>query len=140
MRPGAYCLLDHTADLAMAVFVRTQSELFIHAGLAMFDVMVQGPTDMERYSHSLRISGRDQPDLMVNWLRELLYLWSGRHQVVVEITIAALTEIHLAAVVATVDFDPDRHEILREIKAVTYHRIMVEKRSDQWRAEVVFDL
>ena len=37
-------------------------------------------------------------------------------------------------------FDPVRHRIEREIKAVTYHQASVTKTGDGWLARVVFDV
>jgi SHS2 domain-containing protein len=37
-------------------------------------------------------------------------------------------------------FDPARHRILKEIKAVTYHQASVEKTGDVWVARVIFDV
>jgi SHS2 domain-containing protein len=37
-------------------------------------------------------------------------------------------------------FSSEKHEILREIKAVTYHQLILEKRDNCWFAQVIFDL
>ena len=46
----------------------------------------------------------------------------------------------LHAVLETVPFNPERHEIINEIKAVTYHQIEVAEKGDHWEAQVIFDL
>jgi SHS2 domain-containing protein len=40
----------------------------------------------------------------------------------------------------TVPFNPTLHEVVTEIKAVTYHRIEVVREKDGWQATVIFDL
>jgi SHS2 domain-containing protein len=36
--------------------------------------------------------------------------------------------------------DPRRHRLLREVKAITYHGLKVEKVDDEWLAEVIVDI
>jgi SHS2 domain-containing protein len=37
-------------------------------------------------------------------------------------------------------FDPTRHASRREIKAVTYHQLMVENSPNGWRSRTIFDV
>jgi len=37
-------------------------------------------------------------------------------------------------------FDPSRHELDMEVKAITYHGLKVEREADGWLAEVIVDL
>ena len=140
MKHKAYRLMDHTADLGMEVYGRDPWELYTNAAGALYDILVQGPVARNCEQHSFKIGGADQADLMVNWLRELLFLWNGRQQIVQQVTIDALSEIVLEATVMTVAYDPERHHILREIKAVTYHRIAVAQLKSAWRAQIYFDV
>jgi SHS2 domain-containing protein len=77
---------------------------------------------------------------MVNWLRELLYLWNGKKKFIKKITLSFITEKELSALVTYDLFDPDIHEVKNEIKAVTYHQIKVEQMSGGWNARVIFDV
>lgn len=140
MKQKIFRLIDHTADLGMEVFGRDLPALYANAGMALFDLLVHGQASRDYQQYNLRIRGEDRADLMVNWLRELLYFWNGRQQIVRQLIIRALSETVLEAEVMATDYDPDCHRILREIKAVTYHRIAVETRKAGWRARVFFDL
>ncbi len=73
-----YRIIDHTADLGLLVFGADPSEVFATAARAMFDIMVSPDSVCAEQSLNLQVEGADWPDLMVNWLRELLYLWSGK--------------------------------------------------------------
>ena len=37
-------------------------------------------------------------------------------------------------------YDPARHSLTREVKAITYHELVVEKTADGWLAEVIVDI
>ncbi len=77
---------------------------------------------------------------MVRWLGEILYLFEGDNLVVISTDIHALTPLRLEATLRTIPFDPLNHEILCEIKAVTYHQIQVIPKGNLWEARVIFDL
>ena len=36
-------------------------------------------------------------------------------------------------------FDPERHHLVEDLKAVTYHNLRVEETAAGWRAVIVFD-
>lgn len=137
-----YRWFDHTADLGMEIFGEDAAHLFANAGRALSAgiVSVKRAPLLHRHTHELTIEGEDWADLMVNWLRELLYLWNGRQQIVHRFQFRTLVENRLSAVVVADAFDPERHCVEKEIKAVTYHQIEVRPESDGWRARVVFDV
>ena len=77
---------------------------------------------------------------MVNYLRELLYLWTGNEKLVKLIDILDISDTAVSARVSMAHYQPEQHEILHEIKAVTYHQIEVGRTADGWQATVVFDV
>ena len=135
-----YRLIDHTADFGMQVFGSDSQELFTNAALALFDVI----TDMDvlegRNSCNITASGEDWPDLMINWLREVLYLWNGKEMLVKSVQILSLSENNISAKIYFDAYMPDRHIIKTEIKAVTYHQIQVKSSPSGWKARVIFDI
>jgi SHS2 domain-containing protein len=139
--PDVYEPLEHTADAGMVAYGRDLPELFAHAAWAMFDIMSDATTI--RPQHSLRVdieAAADLEDLMVQWLGELLYLYDTRRFLGCAASFARLEPTRLSATVQGETFDPQRHPIDTEIKAVTYHQITVEQVDGRWQARVVFDL
>ncbi|MBI5896500.1 MAG: archease [Desulfobacterales bacterium] len=137
-----YKLFDHTADLGMEFFGKDALALFTHAGRALFEVMVSraGHPAQALHHYEFFLQGEDWADLMVNWLRELLFLFNGHRQLLHQLRITSLSPTELRAEVTTDDYLPARHRIEKEIKAVTYHQVAVEQNEDGWRARVVFDV
>ena len=88
----------------------------------------------------MEVSGEDWADLMINWLREILYLWNGKERLVKSADITSLSETRLTAQVPFDPYDPDRHVIKTEIKAVTYHQIQVKRTPSGWTARIIFDI
>ncbi len=135
-----YKLINHTADLGIHVFGTDPVELFANAAFATFDMLTEIDSLKSLKTTNLKVTGDDWSDLMVNWLRELLYLWNGKELLVKKAQILALSENELSANVELDPFDPDRHEIKIEIKAVTYHQIQVSSSPQGWEAKIIFDV
>jgi SHS2 domain-containing protein len=136
-----YILLDHTADLGVRIRGTSPADLFENACKTL-DYIIFGivPPAEKPCSRKISLSGSDLADLMVRWLSEILYLFDGEHLVVANADIHTLSTKDLKATLTTTPFDPDYHEVLREIKAVTYHGIKVTREKGIWTAEVIFDL
>jgi SHS2 domain-containing protein len=135
-----YRFIDHTADFRLEIFGVDEKDLFIQAAMALTDLIADPGPLQGCQRRILAVQGDDWPDLMVNWLRELLYLWNGEEQLVSRVELRSLEQTRLEAMVATDPFDADRHVVRNEIKAVTYHQIEVCPDKTGWRARVVFDI
>jgi SHS2 domain-containing protein len=135
-----YRLIDHTADLGIHVFGKDPDELFDTAARAMFDQITNIKALKGIEQQSIKVKGADWPDLMVNWLRELLYLWTVKELLVKTVEILSLSETELSAVVKADPYDPENHIIKAEIKAVTYHQSSVESGLTGWESKIIFDV
>ena len=135
-----YKLIDHTADLGIEVYGTSLRKLFENAAYAMIDVITDTGNLTDLSETTINVSGEDWPDLMVNWLRELLYLWTGKGQLVKIINITSLSEYALSANIKSEPYVPERHLIKSELKAITYHQIRVEKKNATWEAGIIFDV
>ncbi len=138
--PVTYEIIDHTADLGIIVKGPDVKQLFIHADRAMTDLMVEGDISDKTAIRDVLVKGEDFPDLMVRWLGEILYLFEGENLIVDSIEVKSISPVQLKSTLTLTSFDPDHHRVLREIKAVTYHQIAVDKRDDGWEARVIFDI
>ncbi len=135
-----YILIDHTADVGLHVFGKDPTELFTTAARALFDIMIDARRIKAAQSLLLHTEGLDWPDLMVNWLRELLYLWSGNDLLMHSTVIRKIGPRELVADIIVDAFDPSRHAIKTEIKAVTYHQIEVREQLTGWEAKIILDV
>ncbi len=135
-----YKIIDHTADLGVHIFGRSIKELFENAAFAVFDII----TDIDKVEPAKEelviIEGMDFSDLMVNWLREILFFFNGRDLLIKQARMVKIGHHRIKAKVFYDNFDPERHIIFNEIKAVTYHDIDVSESDGTWKAHVIFDL
>ncbi len=138
--PNGYELIDHTADMGIRVWGENQKVLFVNAGQAMFDLITDKKTVEAKNTEQVKVTGNDIIDLLINWLRELLFLWTGKERLVHSVYIESLSDTEIIGRVMVEPFDSNRHVIRQELKAVTYHQAEVKPVSDGWVAEVIFDV
>jgi len=135
-----YRIFDHTADLGVEVTGATLEELYAGAALALFDLLTDLSSVRAGVAREIVVSGEDPADLLVNFLREILYGWNGDGFLMKSCLIREVKPKRLKALLRGEPFDPARHRIQQEIKAVTYHQASVEKMGDGWVARVIFDV
>ena len=135
-----YRVFDHTADLGIDVFGETQADLFSHAALALFDLMVNAAGMQTTQCREMIIEGADRTDLFVNFLREILYLFNGEGLVLTACRMVQIDEGRLTAEIRCGRYDAWKHRVKTEIKAVTYHQAAVVKTAEGWQGRVVFDV
>jgi len=136
----AYRIFDHTADLGVEVTAATRGELYAEAAAALFDLMVGAATVRASASRELSVAGADAADLLVNFLRELLAVYYGDGFLLKACRVSGIDSRSLRAQLKGERFDPSRHRIEREIKAVTYHQAWVGQAGEGWKARVVLDV
>ena len=135
-----YRTFNRSSDLAVKIFGKTQAELFANSAFALFDIMTDVKTIDLRDQLPLEVEGADRDDLMINWMRELLYLYQGSGYLLKEFQVLEVKDNYIRGEVRGEKFDPDRHEIRRQIRAVVPHHGRMEKTGDQWTAQVVLEL
>ena len=135
-----YELFEHTADLGLRMRAGSLDELFAEAGRALFSVIVANFESVEPVQElAFRVEGSRRDDLLFDWLAELLYTFDTRRVLLCDFRVR-VEEQGLQATARGEPFDPDRHELDMEVKAITYHGLKVEQDGEGWLAEVIVDL
>lgn len=135
-----YRIFDHTADLGVEATGATLEELYAGAAFALFDLLTDLSAVRAGVAREIIVSGEDPAELLVNFLRENLYGWNGEGFLMKSCLIREVKPQRLSALLRGETYDPARHRILKEIKAVTYHQASVEKIGNVWVARVIFDV
>jgi SHS2 domain-containing protein len=133
-------IIARQSELVVRVVGTSQINLFVNAAFALFDVI----TDTEKIDTQerlqLEVEGSDRDDLLLNWLRELLYLYQGSAFLLKEFNVQEMKDTSVKAQVGGEKLDPDRHEIKQEIAAVAYDQSHMQKTGDQWIAQVILEV
>lgn len=135
-----YEQLEHVGDIRIKVFGDTKKDLFVNAGFALFDIMIEGNFGKNEVAETIDISGIDKEELLVNWLSELNYLFITESIIFSKFEIQRLTDTELTATVLGEKFSPFQHKIKNEIKAVTFHNLEIVEKGKRWETKIVFDI
>ena len=139
-------VLEHTADIGFEAFGGSPEEVFANAARALEDLMVPLEAIEPRESATILAEGRDRESLLVNWLNELLYRFDTEGRLFREFKVTALGErpdcggCSLEVLARGETFDPLRHPLKVQVKAITYHQILFEKTLEGWHARVYVDI
>jgi SHS2 domain-containing protein len=142
-----YKFFNHTADIGVEISGRTKKELFANAASALFDILIENiegkgksAKKTQKRQKTVTVKGSDAEDLLINFLREILYLFNGAGWVVSHCKIMECGNKKLMAQLMGEPYNKNKHSIKTEIKAVTYSGLSVEKQKSGWMARVIFDV
>ena len=130
-----YELIDHTGDIGVVAHAPTLEELYAECGRAMFDVLAGFGKPEATETDRFEISAAEPADDLRDFLAELLYRWSVDRKMYVSFSVGQ-GELHAG----WETWNPARHDLRTELKAVTYHQLLVERETDGWKAQVIFDV
>jgi len=137
--------LEHTADAYIAAFGKSLSDAFENAALAMFETMTDTADVERKYEDIVEVEGDDEKSLLYNWLESLLIkfevenmLYSGFK--ILSINRGADGKLNLKARIYGEPFNPEKHKQKVGIKAVTYHRMEINKEPCKVTVKFILDI
>ncbi len=130
-----YELIDHTGDVGVVARAATLEELFAECARAMFGILADAPAPRPEGSDPFPVAGKDPPEELRDFLSELLYRFSADHRMYV-----GFVPGPGCVDAAWERYDPVRHPLRTELKAVTYHQLEAVREGSGWRARVIFDV
>jgi SHS2 domain-containing protein len=135
-----YQPIDHTADLGLRVWGRALPELFANAAEGMCALYFELAAVQPREERAVSADGYDREEVLVDWLRQLLYGIEVDRFLPCRFDILRLEDTRLEAVVRGEGYDPARHRWRTGIKAVTYHDLhVVRDAGGEWSVQIIFD-
>jgi SHS2 domain-containing protein len=139
-RMQPFRVLEHTADIGFEAFGATRKEVFANAARALMYLMVDPESIVPREKLPLRTEASDMPNLLVNWLSEILYLFDAEGWLFRDFEVEDLTDRSLEAMARGEKFDRTRHQVKLLVKAITYHQLDLRETAQRWRAQVYVDI
>lgn len=135
---AAFRLLEHTADIGIEAHAASCEGLFVQVAMGMLAILAGSGAVMRPVREiDLELAAGDVEELLVVWLNELLYLIQTKGVWPQNIALVVMQSGSMAAKVSVVPLTCDPQ---REVKAATYHHLMVSCRQGLWRARVYLDL
>jgi SHS2 domain-containing protein len=143
---AAYVQLEHAADVFLEIWGQDLTTLFRNALFALYDQLVRHEGIEEREKITVEAEAPTLSEALRSLLSEALFHFSAEGFVAAraEVTVEprdGTTTVRAAAQLSGEKLDRERHILLTEVKAVTYHRLTVEETDEGgWRATVLLDV
>jgi SHS2 domain-containing protein len=141
---GGFHFIEHTADVAVEIQSDSLKDLFTIAGTAWRQI-VFGPSEIRPSSvRNFETEAESCEELLVEFLSELNYIWTIKRWIAGKVEEVIFREkpgiIRLNAQLSGEAYEPDRHIVEVEIKAVTFHQMDIKFEEGQYTTKVVFDI
>jgi SHS2 domain-containing protein len=135
-----YRLLDHTSDIKVEIYGADLAELFTNAATCLFDLTLDLAEVRETQFVPVSLQSADLSELFLDWLRELLFLFSTRSLAIRRVEIGSIEPTRIKATVFGEEFDQERHGLKVEVKTPTYHQYRIDRTDEGYRTTVVLDV
>ena len=137
--PVDYELLEHTADLGIAVTGRDWADLLARSAAVLADLQYDPSLVRKRFPSIVELERAEDETLLVRWLNELIGLREAEDFLWREVEVD-LSETRVHAHLIGERFDASRHVPRSGLKAATYHQLCVEEVPEGLRAHVILDV
>ncbi|MCY2930344.1 MAG: archease [Planctomycetota bacterium] len=131
---------DLPADIGLSARADSPGELLEALAEGLADLICPRANVHPRETVELDVQADDWHSLAVTFLWKVMDLIQADHMAVASVTVTQASPTGAHARVACERLDPERHEILTEVKAVTYHQLEFRPEGPRWTGRVVLDL
>jgi SHS2 domain-containing protein len=135
-----YEIFEHTADLGIRVRAASFDALLADAGRGL-SAVIAGDLGQIRAAIEERfaVAGTDPTWLLFDWVSELHAAFELRRMLFAEFTVA-VDDHGLVAIARGERYDPSRHVLAHEVKAITQHGLDVRRTASGWEATFIVDV
>lgn len=120
-----FSIIEHPSDLGIEARGRTLAEAFALAAEGLMSVILDLSCVELKETREIQLTASDHEQLLVKWLSEILYVYDGQHFVPGKFSVSKLTDTLLTADICGDKFSPDKHRTNLDVKAITYHQLVV---------------
>lgn len=130
------------ADVAFEATGKTIEEMFESAALAVTRTMVKDLRSVRRLvTKEIRVKADAVDTLLFNFLQEIVYYKDAKRLLFSGFDVRInQRKMELACTAEGEELDMKRHELIVDVKAVTYHKFEVDRTKRGWRAQVILDI
>ena len=133
-------IFDHTADLGLRVRAGGFEALCEEAAAGLTEVIAGDVSTIRpAVAEILSVAGTEPVWLLFDLLGELLAAFDLRRMLFAECRVSRTVD-GLRAVCRGEPFDPVRHQLAHEVKAITQHELDVHQTAAGWEATLIVDI
>jgi len=131
------------ADVAFEASGKSLEELMESSALAVMNTMVKDLKKIEpRTKKEIRVEGQNPEFLLFNFLQEIIFYKDAEQLLLGKFSIKVNKNGKYSAICEAwgEKLDMKKHELVDDIKAVSWHDFKVEKIGKGWKALVILDV
>jgi SHS2 domain-containing protein len=133
-----------TADVAFEARGKDLEELFTSAADATMNVMVADLASIAQLEKmDFEVENADLDMLLFNFLQEFIFFKDARRLLLRVLSVSIDKRnagFSLQAKTAGEELDPEKHDLIVDVKAVTLYRFALQETESGWMATVVLDI
>lgn len=137
---AGFLLLEHTADMGIEAWAPTRIEIYIQAAEGLRSLIFGRIQSTAGSTQEVNLIADNEEELLVAWLNEIVYLCDVRNLVPTLFEIEELDNQRLRGTIHSEVYEDARHGMERQVKAVTYHKLVLTERGSGWYTRVYVDL
>lgn len=134
-----YEYIEHTADIGFTASNTSVEGLFIDCFTALMNVMFEG-SNAAGCSVDIVAEADDSKALLKEFLHKMIMLLDSDNFVPQRVETIIINETQLRCTLSGDTYDKRRHRLKTLVKAVTYHKLSLEKAGGRWQATVILNL
>ncbi len=133
-------ILEHPSDIGIEANGGSTEEVFRNAAIGLITIIAGSSKLQSSEERPVSIPAMDLENLMVKWLSELLFLFETEKFLTSDVEFGSLNNNSLKATLRGEIYDPLKHELNIDVKAVTYHKLKVGEKNGRWNARIFLDI
>jgi SHS2 domain-containing protein len=137
---SSFAIIDHPADMGIEARGASLKEAFEQAAYGLLSIILDSSRVETKKTEHIHVHAADREQLLVRWLNEILYCYDGQQFVPKELCIKEITETSLAAEIRGEYYRPSVHRTKLDVKAITYHQLLIKEEQDGVYVRVYVDI
>ena len=131
--------VDHSGDVGLEIWGASERELLEHATTGLCGLMTWSRVEPVS-TRTIEVRADNLTDLLVDWLSAVILSASTHAELYARATVERAEQGIATGVLHAAPLDPARHDLRFDVKAATYHDVLVEQTPAGYHARVIFDL
>lgn len=136
-------LFEHKADIGVRGFGKSREEAFAECAKAMFSFIADLKKIEAKQWSEIAVEAGDLETLLVNFLNELLYLKDVNGTLYSRFEVYITEEAGkqmLKGKAGGEKIDKKKHALKADVKAASFHQLLVAEKKGKWIAQCVVDV
>ncbi|HKW13983.1 MAG TPA: archease [Candidatus Krumholzibacteria bacterium] len=131
--------VDHSGDIGLELWGPTVADLLVNATSGLCALMTWSKV-APSCSRRIEVQAASPQDLLVDWLSAVILASSTHAELYAAADVVVSEDVVASGVVLGEPLDPARHALRFDVKAATYHDLLLEATATGYRARIIFDL